>query len=198
MKIGEAQRAYQAQRSALVQQRKKLLEQKQALEKKTSAVENGREIYADEAAKLELSLDTVEQRFDENGRVLEYLAGESALAWNAEVARQQRDTAQDYGEDMAKIMEVARRIAKGDKVPGTDEKKLMDYSMELYLSAKDMAMMNKERKRKEHDSLWEEEEEKTAYDPEGKAADAETSVSPPDMSPVEGVDTGETESAPVT
>lgn len=30
-------------------------------------------------------------------------------------------------EDMAKIMEIARRISRGDKVPAKDEKKLMEF-----------------------------------------------------------------------
>ena len=118
--------------------------------------------------------------------MLDKLAEQYAAVWNAEVAKQQRDAAQEYGEDMVKIMEVARRIAKGAKVPGTDEKKLMEYSMELYMSAKNLAMMNKQKKKEEYESLWEDEEEKTEYDPEGKAENAETSVGMPDTSPIEG------------
>ena len=64
------------------------------------------------------------------------------LVWNAEVSRQQSDVMQEKSDDMAKIMEVARRIGKGAKVPASDEKKLMDYSMEVYLAAKNLAMLN--------------------------------------------------------
>lgn len=180
MKIGEAQKQYQAQRYLLQEQRKKLLKQKEALEKKMNAVENGKTIYANEAASLELSIGAVTDKFDENQKILDNLAEQYAAVWNAEVSRQQSDAMQDYGADMAKLMEVARRIGKGAKVPATDEKKLMEYSMEVYLAAKNMAMLNTHRKKEEYDSLWEDEEEKKEYDPQGKAENAETSIGMPD------------------
>ena len=40
-------------------------------------------------------------------------------------------------------MEVARRIMKGGIVPPTDEKKLMEYSMELYQAAKNIGALVK-------------------------------------------------------
>ncbi len=58
----------------------------------------------------------------------------------------------------------------------------MDYSMELYMAAKNLAMLNKmnKKKKEEYDSLWGDEEEKKEYDPEGKAENAETSVEAPE------------------
>lgn len=190
MKIGEAQKLYRAQRATLLEQRRKLLKKKEALEKKVNITPDGKEIYANEAATLELTIDAVTQRFDENQEVLDQLAEEHVLVWNAEVARQQGDAARDYGEDMAKIMEVARRIGKGAKVPASDEKKLMEYSMEMYLAAKNLAMLNERKKKEKYKSLWEDEDEKQQqeYDPQEKADNAETSVGLPDTSPVEGVD----------
>lgn len=190
MKIGEAQKLYREQRSALLEQKRKLLKKNEDLEKKVNRTPNGKEIYANEAATLELTLDAVAQRFDENQEVLDQLGEQYALVWNAEVARQQGDAMQDYGEDMAKILEVARRIGNGAKVPASDEKKLMDYSMELYMSAKNLAMMNERRKKEKYKSLWEDEDKKQEeqYDPQGKAEDAETGVGMPDTSPVAGVD----------
>ena len=47
---------------------------------------------------------------------------------NAESAKQQGEAMKDYYRDMAKVMEVARRLMKGDIVPSTDEKKLMEYN----------------------------------------------------------------------
>ena len=160
MKIGEAQKLYRAQHATLLEQRRKLLKKKEDLEKKANLTPDGKEIYANEAATLELTIDAVTQRFDENQEVLDRLAEEHMLVWNVEVARQQSDAAKDYGEDMAKIMEVARRIGKGAKVPASDEKKLMDYSMEVYLAAKNLAMMNERKKREKYKSLWEDEDEK--------------------------------------
>ena len=190
MKIGEAQKLYRAQRATLLDQKRKLLKKKEDLEKKANITPEGKEIYANEAATLELTIDAVTQRFDENQETLDRLAEEHALVWNAEVARQQNDVAQEYGEDMAKLMEVARRIGKGAKVPASDEKKLMDYSMEVYLAAKNLAMLNEKKKREKYKSLWEDEDDKQKqeYDPQGKAENAETSVGLPDTSPIEGVD----------
>jgi len=190
MKIGEAQKLYRAQRAALLEQKRKLLKKKEDLENKSKITINDKEIFANEAATLELTIDAVTQRFDENQEVLNQLAEERVLVWNAEVARQQSDAAQEYGEDMAKIMEVARRIGKGAKVPASDEKKLMDYSMEMYLAAKNLAMLNEQKKREKYKSLWEDEDEtqKERYDPQGKADNAETNVGLPDTTPIEGVE----------
>lgn len=52
----------------------------------------------------------------------------------------------------AKMMEIARRIANGDKVPPEDERKLREFNQELYLTVKSMALLNK--KPKEYDSLF--------------------------------------------
>lgn len=190
MKIGEAQKLYRAQRASLLEQKQKLLKKREDLEKKMNITPDGKEIYANEAARLELTLDAVTQRFDENQEVLDRLVEERVLVWNAEVSRQQSDVMQEKSDDMAKIMEVARRIGKGAKVPASDEKKLMDYSMEVYLAAKNLAMLNERKKREKYKSLWEDEDEKQRqeYDPQEKAENAETSVGLPDTSPVEGVD----------
>lgn len=190
MKIGEAQKLYRAQRASLLEQKQKLLKKREDLEKKVNITPDGKEIYANEAARLELTLDAVTQRFDENQEVLDRLVEERVLVWNAEVSRQQSDVMQEKSDDMAKIMEVARRIGKGAKVPASDEKKLMDYSMEVYLAAKNLAMLNERKKREKYKSLWEDEDDRQRqeYDPQEKAENAETSVGPPDTSPVEGVD----------
>lgn len=52
----------------------------------------------------------------------------------------------------AKMMEIARRIANGDKVPPEDERRLREYNQELYLTVKSLALLNK--KPKEYDSLF--------------------------------------------
>ena len=120
MKIGEAQKLYRAQRASLLEQKQKLLKKREDLEKKVNITPDGKEIYANEAARLELTLDAVTQRFDENQEVLDRLVEERVLVWNAEVSRQQSDVMQEKSDDMAKIMEVARRIGKGAKVPASE------------------------------------------------------------------------------
>ena len=44
----------------------------------------------------------------------------STAIQNAEVARQQGEAIAEAAEEILKILEVFRRIAKGDKVPATD------------------------------------------------------------------------------
>lgn len=189
MKLMEAQRAYRAQRQELIDQRRELQNRQKALERKMNATAGGQELYAEEAATLELSISTNREKFEENLEVLDRLAEQEAAVWNAEVCRQQADVMSDYAIDMAKIMEVARRISTGGKVPATDEQKLMDYSMELYMSAKNLAMLKElEEKRKKYDSLWEDEDgEEAEYDPQGRAENSEVDIAlPEDVEPVDG------------
>ncbi len=61
-------------------------------------------------------------------------------------------------EDLIKLIEVANRIAKGDKVPLSDEKKLLEKEPDMYLSAKMAATLNKDKKHKNHKALFEDEE----------------------------------------
>lgn len=62
--------------------------------------------------------------------------------------------------DLAKIVEIARRIANGDKVPPKDEKKLMEYNPKLYQASKSAAMLNQNKKHKKYKSLFQEEEKR--------------------------------------
>lgn len=189
MKVGDALAAYRTERKMIVQERRELYKQKESLERKMNATEGGRERYAEEAATLELSINDVVERFEENLKVLDQLTEQEAVVWNAEVARQQADAMEDAAIEMGKIMEVAHRIAKGAIVPATDEKKLLEYSFELYQAAKNMgAMVQMQKKREKYDSMWnDEEEEEQEYDPEGKAYNAETDIGLP-ASMVESVD----------
>ena len=58
--------------------------------------------------------------------------------------------------------------------------------MEVYMAAKNMAVMNADKKHKEYDSLWEEKEEKgESPDPMEIADDTEINVELPDIG-VEG------------
>lgn len=188
MRLIEAQQAYRFQRQELIDQRRELLNRQKTLERKMNTTEGGRELFAEEAATLELSINANKEKFEQNLKVLDSLAEQEAAVWNAEVCRQQSDAMSDYAVDMAKIMEVARRISSGGRVPATDEQKLMDYSMELYMSAKNMAMLKElEEKRKEYDFLWDDEEEGQAeYDPQGKAENSEVDIALPEgIEPVE-------------
>ncbi len=61
-------------------------------------------------------------------------------------------------EDFAKLIEIANRISKGDVVPASDEKKLLEAEPDMYLQAKTTAMLNVNKKRKKHKALFKDEE----------------------------------------
>ncbi len=174
MKIGEARQIYSGQIKAYQQQKVALSKQKQELEKKINATENGKELFAKEAAVLELTYNAVSEKQAEYQNYMDKLMMQWTAQANAEASKQQGEAMEDYVEDMGKIMEVARRLMKGDIVPATDEKKLMEYSMELYQSAKSIGAMKKLEERKEHDSLWEDEEEPTENPDPMEVADGKT------------------------
>ena len=93
----------------------------------------------------------------------------------------------------AKNIEVARRIMKGAKVPASDEKKLMEYSMELYMAAKNMAVLNENKKKEEYDSLWDDEKKEENPDPDEVANDAEYGGGTPEIMEVSDVVASATE-----
>lgn len=166
MKIKEARQAYGAQISSYRDQLQQLQKQKEELEKRSKLIIDGKVIYEKEAAVLELTMDKVTKKKEEYQNYMEILNQQWAGIANMEASRQQADAAEEYYEDMGKIMEVARRIMKGGIVPPQDEKKLMEYSMELYQAAKNIGSMEQQKKREEYDSLWEEKtENKVVEDP---------------------------------
>ena len=61
--------------------------------------------------------------------------------------------------DLAKLMAIARRIARGDKVPASDEKKLLEHNPKLYQMAKMSAMLNANKNKKKHDALFKDEDQ---------------------------------------
>ena len=180
MKISEARQIYSAQIKRYHEQQMILSKQKQELEKKMNATPDGQTVYASEAATLELTINAVNEKQDEYRNYMEKLIEQWTATANIEVARQQGEAMEEYAVDMEKIMEVARRIMKGGIVPAEDEKKLMEYSFELYQAAKNIGALAKERE--EYDSLWEEEEEeKEVTDPHEIADNAEAFAAGPEV-----------------
>ena len=171
MKIGEARALYRAQIQEYREQQQMLIKQKTELEKKKDYDKNSELIYANEAATLELTIQAVEEKKTEYQEYMDKLMLQWSARVNMESAKQQGEAAEEYIADMGKIMEVARRLMKGAIVPPTDEKKLMDYSMELYQAAKNIGSMEKQRKKEEYDSLWKEEEKRVVTEDPFEAAD---------------------------
>ena len=160
MKIGEASRLYSAQMSKLQEKRSELLEKKKALEKGEV------EMTDDEVLSFKKALDRVEIQYEEAAELMQGLDIKKALMQTAEVSRQQSDAMAKQADDYIKCIEVARRIARGDKVPPKDEKKLLEFNAEMYQMAKNMgSMVKRNEKHKEHKSLWKDEDENNTNTP---------------------------------
>lgn len=188
MKIGEAQQLYREQVSSCRDQKANLSRQLKDVRSRMETYPERREQYGQEAAVLELSLDALNQKEKEYQDYLDVLADQYCAYWNAAVAEQQGDAAKEYGIEMGKIMEVARRLMKGAIVPASDERKLMDFSMELYQAAKNIGAMMQRKKKEEYDSLWGDEEEKEYDDPQEVAENAEAATDGPELMDAEALE----------
>ena len=173
MKIGEAQQLYREQVRAYQKERNNISKQLQGLRRRMEIRPEEKEQCASEAATLELTLEALDEKQEEYQDYLSRLTESYCAYWNAAAADQQEDASAEYVADMAKIMEVARRIMRGAIVPASDEKKLMEYSEEMYQTAKSVGAMVRRQKREKYKSLWGEEEEKQYADPREAAENAE-------------------------
>lgn len=194
MKIAEARSAYATQLSVQRSQRAQLLKQKEKLEQeKTNRLSVAGETndtgvslelsdeYLKRFAELQERIDTLTDQIKKNEKSLDDVIEMEVGIANSEVAKQQGDAMEEAAKDMAKCLEIARRISRGDKVPARDEQKLMEFNMEIYQMAKNMATMNMNKKHKEWESLWEDEEEKQEYaDPMETAANTEIGIAMPE------------------
>lgn len=190
MKLADALNTYRGNRSILVDQRNAVMKKQQEMQKRYE--ETGAQEYSDIAATLQISVEAIGKAYEENQKVLDNLSVQYCTQWNAEVSEQQANAAEKAGRDMGKIMTVFRRMAHGDSVPGCDERKLMEYDMDMYKVAKNMQMLARqmEKEHKKYKSLWEEEEEQKEYDPEGRADNAEVQGTLPVIEIPTGVDIG--------
>lgn len=183
MKISEARQIYSAQIGEYQEQKNQLISRKKELEDKARYSEDGKKVYANEAAVLELTLEAIEKKQEEYKEYMEKLSGQWMAKSNMIVAQQQGEAAKEYAEDLGKVLEVARRLMKGAMVPPQDEKKLMDYSMEMYQAAKNIGSMRKRNEKEEYESLWDEDKKNNQdnVDPMEAADNTETFAEGPSI-----------------
>lgn len=160
MKIGEEQQVCREQMRAYQTQRAQLYGQLKQLRSWMKTAPDGQEQYGKEAASLELTLQAMDEKQQEYEDYMNRLAERYCAYWNAEAAKQQAAASEEYAADVGKIMEVSRRLMRGAIVPAADEKKLMEFSMDMYQMAKNVGAMIRRQKREKYDSLWEDEQEK--------------------------------------
>lgn len=164
------------------------LSKKRDIAKENAKLTNDKS-YFDEAATLELSISDVDEKIKDNKKAMEELNKQWQLEYDAQLQKNSKKKSEKSAANAAKVMEVARRIAAGESVPCSDEKKLMDYNSKLYFAVKQagaMARINKKRIKK-YKSLWEQEEEnknnkKDEKDPAQAADNATVQADFPDMS----------------
>lgn len=181
MKIRDARQAYSAQLDALRDKRRAL---SQLLEKQ----ENGDSpVSSFDRLELTRELSQVNAQYEATHGVMEGIVARQNAILDSEAAKQQSEALAEAAEEIAKMMEVFRRISSGAKVPPADEKKLMDFNHELYMAAKSAAMMAQNDE--EYDSLWEDEEEDSdqAQDPFEIADNSEIAVPAPEAVAAEAV-----------
>lgn len=85
-----------------------------------------------------------------------------------EMLENANEAAEGQGEgfgDLAKALEIARRILDGDIVPPQDEKFLMEFNSEIYMRVKSMAKQKEDPE--EYESLMEEEEDNKSSEKTG-------------------------------
>lgn len=162
---------------------KKLNETKELIKR----TPNGDELFGEQAAVLELQYNAV----SEQKKIYDDFTRQFMEKWNAEreliATKQNTEAEKDYYKDMGKILAVAMRMFHGDIVPGSDEKKLMEFDSDLYQMAKNAQMMAKLKERKKYDSLWDDEEKKELEDPVEAADAKETSLEAPEVVSVDEV-----------
>lgn len=175
MKIRDAKQLYTTQLNALRDKKQSLTNLLKEQEK------SGQAIPSVDRLELTRELSEVDADYQAVQSVMEGILTKESLIHDTEAAKQQAEAAAKWGEEISKIMEIVRRISSGAKVPPQDEKKLMDYSFELYMAAKTAALAAQEND-KEYDSLWDEEEDSgETQDAHEIAENAEISVPSPEV-----------------
>lgn len=188
MKLGEAIPKYQAYRNQLQDKKKDIY--KQLKDAKDKAECTGSDEWTEKAAQLQLSYDKASADFDKYEDALDGLKEQWYAAADAENAKALADPETGLGATIAKIMTTVARMCAGDKVPYSDEKKVMEYDDKMYGKAKQaqMIMAALKEKRKEYDSLWD--KEGGEYDPEGVADNTQAQGELPKIEEDTGPDSG--------
>lgn len=180
MTIKEARSAYYAQYTKFMNAANERKSEAEDLRKEAKIDIKNADDYNERAAYLELSsqalVDKGEEYMDYHSKVCEM---ECAYANMLSSSYAAEDVAAAKIDEM-KCIQTAMRMSRGDIVPPEDEKKLMDYNAQLYMSAKQMQMFAREHE--EDDSLWEDEEDKAKReDPMEFAGAQEAPAGAPDL-----------------
>lgn len=188
----QMKQTYSSQLNALQSRRRELAKTLEEQEK------NG--IGAQNVDRIELTkeLAKVDEQYKATSGALSAVNNREMMQRDMEAAKQQGEAMGESMREMAKMLEVFRRISKGGVVPPADEQKLLEYSKELYMTAKNMALIA-EQEHKKYDSLWEDEEaeteEQSGASDESAAIEGESSAPTLDVIGAAPVETAPVETA---
>lgn len=119
----------------------------------------------------------------------ELAAAAEELKKAAEEAKAQADAKGKEARKFGAILEIFRRISRGDRVNPKDESALMEYDMKLYLSAKNAAQLAASKKTKQYKKSLIEELEKAEKEKDlKKAEDADKEEASGEDSKTEGAE----------
>lgn len=186
MKINEATAIYSSKINEIRNRKNELLKTLDEALKANDSIKR-------DTVELSEELSELEEKYNKLHDFMEKLSERESLLHNAAVSKQQTEAMAKVNEDMIKCLEIARRISNGAKVPPSDERRLMEYDSELYMASKSLAVLSKQKEKKEYDSLWEDEDEnqQASADAAEIAGNAEVNMELPDVSLDEASSTAE-------
>lgn len=187
MTVGEARKAYSAQLTSYNIQKNKLSKQKEELQEKIKNTPNGASVYEKESVTLELTYNAVAQKQEEYQNYMDQIMEQWNAKFDSITTKENAEAEKEGFEDLRKIMEVVRRMTKGDTVPSSDEKKVMEYDKDMYQMAKSAQMIARMRNqnKEKHDSLWKDEEKRERVDAMEAADGQDVYVDGPEIVSVE-------------
>ena len=112
---------------------------------------------------------TLERLGKETDRQNELSVSISQMKTELENSRKAGKAQAEETENKLKMLEIARRLQHGDKVPSQDERALMEYDDKLYQISKQIGLMKQLEERKEYDTLLDDEEMEDDISPDIEA-----------------------------
>ena len=103
MKVGEARGIYSSVLKSYNQQKFKLSKQRNELKERMESTPDGKTLYADEAATLDLQYNAIAEKQNEYQDYVDQLMEQWESKFNSVAAKQQDEAAKDYSEEMGKI-----------------------------------------------------------------------------------------------
>lgn len=176
MKLGDVRSRYSSVLNQYSAASDKILKQKSNLQKSMKDMPDQAESIKQQMDTLEISYDALKKKQNQYQKFMNQLND----MWNMYVQeksdQENAEATKDGFDEYGKILEVARRISRGDTVPPEDEKKLMQYSSDLYQAAVSAGIQARmqHRKHKDYESLWEDEDKKPEPEDPKEYADNQT------------------------